>query len=86
MADIIQLAASGQANKVWRDQRVRCLLSPYYFTKVVLGYKRLVPHLHQHDTELFISRWAEGQTEQAIEWPRAFYKSVWDSTIKMQHN
>jgi len=76
MTDILQLAAAGSADKVWLDQRVRSILSPYYFIKVVLGYKKLVPHLHQHDTELFVSRWASGQTEQAVEWPRAFYKTT----------
>lgn len=76
MSSIIQLASQGSAVKVMRDQRVRSLLSPYYFTKVVLGYKKLVPHLHQHDLELFVTRWAEGEREQAVEWPRAFYKTT----------
>lgn len=76
MQDVLQLAASGDATKVWLDQRVRALYSPYYFIKVVLGYKKLVPHLHQHDLELFVDRWAAGQAEQAIEWPRAFYKTT----------
>lgn len=76
MTSILELAAQGSADKVVLDQRVRSLLSPYYFIKVVLGYKQLIPHLHQHDTELFVTRWAQGQTEQAVEWPRAFYKTT----------
>ena len=55
---------------------MRCLYSPYYFVKVVLGYKKLVPHLHQHDLEQFVDRWSLGHTEQAVEWPRAFYKTT----------
>jgi hypothetical protein len=76
MTNIIQLAAEGRAEDVWRDQRVRAIYSPYYLIKVVLQYNKLVPHLHQHDTELFVDRWASGHTEQAVEWPRAFYKTT----------
>ena len=76
MTDILQLASSGQADKVRLDQRVRALYSPFYFIKVVLGYKKLVAHLHQHDLELFVDRWAAGATEQAVEWPRAFFKTT----------
>lgn len=76
MTDILTLASSGDASLVWRDQRVRCLFSPYYLVKVVLGYKKLVSHLHQHDLELFVDRWSQGHTEQAVEWPRAFYKTT----------
>lgn len=59
-----------------RDLRVRCLYSPYFFAKTVLGYHKLVKHLHHVDMELFISRWAHGTRKQAIEWPRAFFKTT----------
>lgn len=76
MSSILELASSGNAQDLLRDMRVRCLHSPYYLAKVVLGYTKLVPHLHFHDTELFVSRWARGVRKQAIEWPRAFYKTT----------
>lgn len=56
--------------------RVRSLFSPYYFVKVVLGYRELVPHLHQVDSELFVRRWISGVRKQWIEWPRGFFKST----------
>lgn len=55
---------------------MRALWSPYYLTKVVLGYKELVPHLHYHDTEIFVERWLAGFRRQWIEWPRGFFKST----------
>lgn len=70
------MASSGQASNLLRDLRVRSIYSPYYFAKVVLGYDKLVPHLHQADTEMFVSRWARGVRRQAVEWPRAFYKTT----------
>lgn len=73
---MLELASSGNANKVFQDMRVRSLYSPYYFSKVVLGYRKLVDHLHQHDLEQFVTRWAAGQTRQAVEWPRAFFKTT----------
>lgn len=76
MSNILQMAATGRADDVMRDMRVRCLFSPYYLGKVVLGYSKLVKHLHFHDTELFVSRWARGVRKQAVEWPRAFYKTT----------
>lgn len=55
---------------------MRCLVSPYYLIKVILGYNKLVSHLHQVELELFCDQWAFGVREQAIEWPRAFYKTT----------
>jgi hypothetical protein len=66
----------GDASQVVREMRVRALFSPYYFAKVILGYRKLVAHLHQHDMELFAGRWASGHKKQFIEWPRAFYKTT----------
>lgn len=76
MDDILQLAESGNADNVMRDMRVRSIYSPYYFEKVVLGYRDLVDHLHQTDLELFVDRWAAGTRKQFIEWPRAFFKTT----------
>jgi hypothetical protein len=76
MSDILQLAAQGDAQNVMRDMRVRSLYSPYYFTKVVLGYNELSPSLHQHDSELFIKRWIQGQRKQWIQWSRGFFKTT----------
>lgn len=76
MSDILTMAAQGAASDVMRDMRVRCLYSPYYLSKVVLGNTKMVPHLHHNDLELFTHRWASGVTKQAIEWPRAFYKTT----------
>lgn len=76
MTDLLQIAAAGDADTLMRDLRVRSLWSPYYLTKVVLGYRELVPHLHLHDTELFIQRWLQGQRRQWIEWPRGFFKTT----------
>lgn len=76
MTNILQLAESGNAANVMRDMRVRSLYSPYFFEKVVLGYRDLVDHLHLHDTELFVTRWSDGVTKQFIEWPRAFFKTT----------
>lgn len=76
MTNILQLAAQGDAVNVMREMRVRALFSPYYFTKTILDYKQLVPHLHYHDTELFIERWLGGVRKQWIEWPRGFFKST----------
>lgn len=73
---ILQSASSGRAENVLRDMRVRSIFSPYYFIKVVLGYRELVDHLHLHDTELFIERWKQGVRKQWIEWPRGFFKST----------
>jgi hypothetical protein len=76
VTDILTLAASGDASRVMLDMRVRSLFSPYYFEKVVLGYRKLVNHLHNHDTDLFTTRWARGNKRQFIEWSRAFYKTT----------
>lgn len=76
MSNILELAESGSADNVLRDMRVRSLWTPYYFGKVVLGYRKLVDHLHQHDMELFVTRWSQGCLKQFIEWPRAFYKTT----------
>lgn len=73
---VLDLAASGNAGSVMRDMRVRALFSPYYLTKVVLGYHHLVDHLHLHDSDLFVDRWAAGNRKQWIEWPRGFFKST----------
>lgn len=72
----MQLAASGSATTLMRDLRVRSLYSPYFLAKSILGYSKLVDHLHLPDTELFVSRWARGIRKQAVEWPRAFYKTT----------
>lgn len=76
ITSILDLAASGNAELVMRDMRVRSLWSPYYLAKVVLGYRDLVEHLHFRDSELFISRWADGSRRQLIEYPRGFFKST----------
>lgn len=72
----MQVGSSAKVENVLRDMRVRSLWSPYYFTKVVLGYSQMVDHLHLHDTELFVRRWASGVRKQWIEWPRGFFKST----------
>jgi len=56
--------------------RVRALYSPYYLIKVILGYNKLVDHLHLVETEEFVTRWSHGQTKQFVEWPRGFYKTT----------
>lgn len=76
MTNVLELARKGDAKNVIRDMRVRSLFSPYYFTKTVLGYRKLVDHLHNHDLELFVKRWAQGMTKQGVEWPRAFFKTT----------
>lgn len=76
MTDVLQLAATGKASELMRDLRVRSLFSPYFFGKTILGYDKMVKHLHWHDTEMFVSRWARGVRKQAVEWPRAFYKTT----------
>lgn len=73
---ILQLASSGQADKVLRDMRVRSLFSPYYFIKLVLGYPHLVEHFHNRILEEFITNWEEGITKQCLEIPRGFFKST----------
>lgn len=75
-SSVLQLAASSNAEDFLRDMRVRSLYSPYFFIKTVLDYRDLVDHLHQHDLELFVTRWSEGHTKQFIEWPRAFFKTT----------
>lgn len=75
-SSVLELASAGNASQVLRDMRVRSIYSPYYFAKTVLGYHKLVSHLHQHDMELFVQRWAAGHTKQFIEWPRAFFKTT----------
>jgi hypothetical protein len=74
--ELPQVEAHGDAKNVMREMRVRALYSPYYFVKVVLGYRKLVAHLHQHDMELFATRWSQGIKKQFVEWPRAFYKTT----------
>lgn len=56
--------------------RVRSLFSNYYFAKVVLGYSKLVDHFHQEEMERFITKWANGERMQCIEWSRAFFKTT----------
>ena len=76
MTSVIQLAAHGKAEQVWRDMRVRSLWSPYYFVKTVLGRNKLSATFHLPEMERFVTNWANGQTKQAIEWSRAFYKTT----------
>lgn len=76
MTDILTIAASGDATKVMRDMRVRALFSPYYFSKAVLGYHKLTPHFHQAEMERFVTAWSEGETQQCVEWSRAFFKTT----------
>lgn len=76
MVDILTLAEQGKAEDVMRDMRVRSLWSPYYFAKVVLGYKEMVDYLHQEELEGFVARLLAGQTKQWIEWPRGFFKTT----------
>jgi len=48
-SEIMQLAASGRAEELQDVLRSKCLQTNgglYYFSKVVLGYKELVPHYH----------------------------------------
>lgn len=73
---IIELASQGNISKVIRDMRVRSLLSPYYFAKVVLGYRLLTDYLHMRDMHLWRDRCAAGIKKQLIEWSRAFYKTT----------
>ena len=74
--DILTLASEGRAEDVWRSTRVRALYSPFYFSKVVLGYTKLTTSLHLPELELFASRWSRGYNRQVVQWPRAFYKST----------
>ncbi len=76
MTDLLQLAAAGDARGVMRDMRVRALFSPYYFVKAVLGYSKLTAGFHQLEMDSFVERWARGETKQAVEWPRGFYKTT----------
>lgn len=76
MTDVLQLASEGKASDVMRDMRVRALYSNYYFVKVVLGYSRLTDYFHQVEMEDFLNRWSNGETKQAIEWSRGFYKTT----------
>lgn len=76
MNSVLQLASEGKADQLRVDQRVRCLVSPYYLVKIILHYYKLVQHLHQKELELFCDQWAYGVLEQAVEWPRAFYKTT----------
>jgi hypothetical protein len=75
-ADIIAIASTGDASRVMREMKCRALFSPYYLTKVVLGYVDLIPELHMHDSDLFISRMEMGIRRQWIEWPRGFFKTT----------
>jgi hypothetical protein len=74
--NFLKIASQGQADTINRMLRVKALWSPYYLTKVVLGYTELVDHLHLHDSEAFINRWINGARRQFIEWPRGFFKST----------
>ncbi len=76
MTNPLEIAASGDEKTLLRDLRVRSLWQPYFLTKVVLGYKDLVDHLHLADSELFINRWAAGHRMQFVEWPRGFFKTT----------
>lgn len=58
------------------DMRVRSLWSPYYLSKVVLGYRELTDYFHLAESEVFIRNWASGICKQWIEWPRGFFKST----------
>lgn len=73
--NIIELAATGSIDDVMLDMRVRSLFSLYYFSRVVLGYQRLVQHLHGELGELFLSRWENGANKQAIEVARGHFKT-----------
>lgn len=73
--NILDLAASGDARSLMLDMRVRSLYWPYYFIKVVLGYRHMVEHLHHQELEQFVDRWSEGMSKQWIEWPRGFFKT-----------
>jgi hypothetical protein len=46
-AELVDVAASGDASKLWQELRDKADDSLYFFSKVVLGYKELVDHLHQ---------------------------------------
>lgn len=74
--DLLQLASTASADTFLRDLRVRSLYSPYFFIKTLLDYKKLVSHLHQQDTELFVNNWRAGHCKQFIEWPRGFFKTT----------
>jgi hypothetical protein len=58
-----------------QDIRARSLYSLFYFSKVVLGYPHMVPHLHGKHSEWFLTNWEEGITKQGIEFPRGFFKT-----------
>lgn len=76
MTNILELAESGRVEDVIRDMRVRGLYSPYYLTKLILGYGELTDYLHQHDQEAFVLRLLAGGLKQWIEWPRGFFKTT----------
>src|SRR5260370_7734804 len=77
MAVILDPASAFKSEEDFlQDVRVRSLFSPFFFTSAVLGYDKLVPHLHQHDNELFIKRLIEGKRYQFIEWPRRFFNTT----------
>ncbi len=74
--DILTLAKTGNADDLVRSLRARSLFSPYFFTKVVLGYTQMVDHFHYVESERFINAWLNGVNKQWIEWPRGFFKST----------
>ena len=59
-----------------REVRVRSLMWPYYFAKVVLLRTKMVDHLHGKEIEVFLENLLNGMRKQAIEWPRGHYKTT----------
>jgi hypothetical protein len=76
MPNILTLGKEGKADDVMRDVRVRSLWSPYYFTRVCLGYHDLVPHLHGREMDRFVENCERGVRKHWIEWPRGFFKTT----------
>lgn len=75
-SSVMQAAQRGDSAAVVRDFRVRSLMWPYYFIKVVLGYQDLDPNFHGKELERFIGALENGATKQAIEFPRGNFKTT----------
>ena len=73
---ILEAAQRGDSDTVIREMRVRSLMWPYYFVKVVLGYERLTQKLHGEEMERFILNLLKGHRRQGVEFPRAHYKTT----------
>lgn len=73
---VLTLASKGDSSTLLLDLRVRSLFSSYFFSKAVLGYKKLSDYFHQLHMDRFIKNWAKGLTMQLVEFPRAFYKTT----------